>query len=66
MINKDRWYAVKEKSRTYHFSDGTFTIKNVKAIRVSRSHTHFLKASGKNVIIRNNWRAVEIDGRFID
>lgn len=67
MIDKEKWYDVNEVSRTYYFNDSSITFNGVAQVRVSKSHTHFLKlTTGKGVIVHNTWLAVEIDGQFID
>lgn len=68
MIEKDHWYKVNERSRTYIFPDGSSTcVHGVTAIRVSQNHTHFLQTDGgNNHIIRNTWNHIVIDGDFID
>lgn len=68
MLEKNQWVPVKERMRTYHFPGGEqFSIADVIALRVSDSHTHYLKCDGGlNLIVRNTWFAIEIDGQFID
>lgn len=68
MIERDKWYAVKEDSRTYTFPGGDrLTFRGVTHIRVSPNGTHFFEtADGGKHFMAKNWLHVEIHGEWID
>jgi hypothetical protein len=50
-----------EKSRTYHFANGDFTVANLARICVRPSGTHRLEtADGKKYIVPAGWLAIEV------
>jgi hypothetical protein len=64
MISMNRWYRVRERSRTYGFPSGPKqTFVGVVRVRVSPSHTHYLETrSGNKYIVRNTWVVCQIKG----
>lgn len=63
-LEKDKWYEVIEDERIYFFPDtSTITVKNIRRMRVSPNHTHFIEdKDGTKYIIRNTWNAIKIGG----
>jgi hypothetical protein len=58
------WKEVRgEKSRTYHYGEGTsFTVDNVVKLCVRPSGNHRLEtADGKKLIVAGGWLAIEIN-----
>lgn len=51
-----------ERSRTYVFPNGKYTINNVTAVGVRPSGTHRVEdANGRKYVIPPGWMAVELD-----
>jgi hypothetical protein len=68
VISKDEWHDVDESKRIYTFPGGEkIAFNDVKRVRASNSHTHFLEGlRGEKHIVRNTWLSVEIEGKWID
>ena len=63
-MDKNTWYDVDEKDRTYIYpdSDSALSFKNVTRLRVSESHFHYLEyGDAKKAIVAPGWVAVVID-----
>jgi len=67
-IKRNTWYAVDEVSRVYTFpGKELLRFDDVTRVKVSDNHTHYLElGNGENVIVKNTWLAVQIDGIWID
>ena len=59
---KPEFITVNEQNRTYHFTNGLITLKDVESINVSKSGTHRINTKdGKKHIIPTGWLHVEFD-----
>ncbi len=58
-----KWVELKpnEKRRTYLYLDCKIESKNITALYISESETHYLECSDGKVIVKPGWVAISID-----
>lgn len=57
-----QFIKVAEQNRTYHFPNGSITLKGVDSINVSKSGTHRINTTdGRKHIIPTGWLHIEFD-----
>ena len=71
MIQKDDWYRVTERKRTYLFATEhgpcEVSFDDVIWFRCSPGGTHFFEdKKGQKYIMQKGWLSIQIDGEWID